>query len=269
MSAELEVHSQEYVTHLHGSKALGAQPYCPTIQYLPRILANTSAGAKVIRPRLGASRSRESASSALRTLLSSARRLPSDCAAVCTHYLGNGGPLSARSLARHLSLAAFYDAKNANGKFLGGRGSSLYCARTHFASGEENTHTHILSEVKAHRIDASCLLFVGHAGGEGAGHVAEEAEGPDEVDGVDLDADVARQVDLRGAEDGDGEAVGDVAQPRGRHQEAVEAALLRAEGEHVHAHRAGALAACEQEQVWSGDLLTACLTICTIVPLND
>ena len=65
MSAELEVHSQEYVTHLHGSKALGAQPYCPTIQYLPRILANTSAGAKVIRPRLGDSRSRESASSAL------------------------------------------------------------------------------------------------------------------------------------------------------------------------------------------------------------
>ena len=141
-------------------------------------------------------------------------------------------------------------------------GEVRYIAHTtHFASGEENTHTHILSEVKARRIDASCLLFVGHAGGEGAGHVAEEAEGPDEVDGVDLDADVARQVDLRGAEDGDGEAVGDVAQPRGRHQEAVEAALLRAEGEHVHAHRAGALrekgtelAVHEQEQVWSGDL---------------
>ena len=141
-------------------------------------------------------------------------------------------------------------------------GEVRYIAHTtHFASGEENTHTHILSEVKARRIDASFLLFVGHAGGEGAGHVAEEAEGPDEVDGVDLDADVARQVDLRGAEDGDGEAVGDVAQPRGRHQEAVEAALLRAEGEHVHAHRAGALrgkgtelAVHEQEQVWSGDL---------------
>ena len=32
MSAELDVHSQEYVTQVHGSKALGAQPYGPTFQ---------------------------------------------------------------------------------------------------------------------------------------------------------------------------------------------------------------------------------------------
>ena len=84
---------------------------------------------------------------------------------------------------------------------------------------------------------AGLLLLEDDAGGEGACHVAEEAKGPHEVDGVDIDADVSREVDLRGAEDGDGEAVGDVAQPRRTDQEAVETPLLRAELEHVHPHR--------------------------------
>ena len=85
-------------------------------------------------------------------------RLPSDCAAVCTILVMEGHcPLARRSLAISLSLAAFYDAKNANGKFLGGRGSSLYCAHT--ASGEENTHTHILSEVKPCRAPHRCLVL--------------------------------------------------------------------------------------------------------------
>ena len=143
MIAELEVHSQEYVTQVHGSKALGAQPYGPTIQYLPRILANTSAGAKVIRPRLGASRSRESASS---TYSAQLWRLPSDCAAVCTHYLGNGGPLSVRSLAISPSPPFMTQRmRMENSWAVGGRGSSLYCAH-HTLCQRRGEHTHARTE---------------------------------------------------------------------------------------------------------------------------